>query len=250
MSEPKNYDKTSTPAVDVFNTKPVSDSSAAPGADTVTTPPTAPPIKGATWKNALIAKAAKLKPVHFVVLSVAIAVLWIFGPHLLRSSANERQPQSLDVVSSDPITVPENNSTTPQGATNSAAGPAHPEAVTPPSPSEIELQSKVDELQRRVALLEAALTNLVMRNNLTIQKEPTAAPPAPKPKAKRAASASLGKPKTLSEFTLNTIYRDQAWIQNDERTYIVQVGDTLNGLFILRIDPAARLVSTSNGVIR
>jgi hypothetical protein len=53
-----------------------------------------------------------------------------------------------------------------------------------------------------------------------------------------------------AKFSLNTVYASQAWIQDDERTYVVQAGDTLKGIAIVSIDAHGRRVITSQGVIR
>ncbi|MRT44573.1 hypothetical protein FGX00_01730, partial [Xylella fastidiosa subsp. multiplex] len=65
------------------------------------------------------------------------------------------------------------------------------------------------------------------------------------------ATMSIGTGTTKQgDFTLNTIYRDQAWIQNGERTYVVQVGDVIDGMHINHIDSSRRQVVTSLGTIR
>jgi len=54
-----------------------------------------------------------------------------------------------------------------------------------------------------------------------------------------------------SNYRINTVYRGQAWLQDTEqRTYIVQPGDNLNGMRILKVETKSRQVQTSLGPIR
>ena len=66
------------------------------------------------------------------------------------------------------------------------------------------------------------------------------------PPAQTIAPAPVTQP---SEYTVNTVYEHQAWVQRGDRTFAVQVGDDLDGMRILSIDAAARRVQTSRGAI-
>lgn len=54
----------------------------------------------------------------------------------------------------------------------------------------------------------------------------------------------------LAGYSLNTVFPGQAWIQAGQRVVVVRAGDRLDTLTIERIDPVARRVLTSGGVIR
>lgn len=53
----------------------------------------------------------------------------------------------------------------------------------------------------------------------------------------------------LAGFEVNTVYKDQAYVRHGDSTYIVQVGDTIEGVQILAIDADQRRVITPVGVI-
>lgn len=78
---------------------------------------------------------------------------------------------------------------------------------------------------------------------------PTAQPLAPLPSdTPPPAPAVVVAPG--SSYTLNTVYKHQAWIQGaDQRTYAVREGDIINGMRIISIDAAQRRVQTSHGTI-
>lgn len=134
---------------------------------------------------------------------------------------------------------------------------------TQPSAKEAELQAKVTELQNKLAQTEAQCpkcpvpvsTIAAMANKP--KSRPRRAGNAPR-QVTGAEIAATGKTvaadsdKTAKAgcFTINTIYRDQAWIQNATSTYVVQAGDVIGGLRIVRVEPAARQVVTNLGVIR
>ncbi|MRU28298.1 hypothetical protein [Xylella fastidiosa] len=129
-----------------------------------------------------------------------------------------------------------------------------------PTAKEIELQAKVDDLQGKLATTEAQAAKCpapIATANSNISK--------PKHRVRHistlphryvisttpTATMSIGTGTTKQgDFTLNTIYRDQAWIQNGERTYVVQVGDVIDGMHINHIDSSRRQVVTSLGTIR
>lgn len=66
----------------------------------------------------------------------------------------------------------------------------------------------------------------------------------------KAASNKTNKGVKASVFKINTIYSNQAWIQDANRTYVVTKGDFVRGLEIKEIDAKNRKIFTSNGVIQ
>lgn len=78
---------------------------------------------------------------------------------------------------------------------------------------------------------------------------PTAQPLPPLPSVAPAPAPAVVVPPG-SSYTLNTVYKHQAWIQGaDQRTYAVREGDIINGMRIISIDAAERRVQTSHGTI-
>lgn len=98
----------------------------------------------------------------------------------------------------------------------------------------------VSELATRVQALEA-------REAAT--KEAARARPVSTQGA-RSASAPRKPVHVLEEYAINTVYPDQAWIEKAGKLSVVQVGDTFDGMRVVRIDPATRIVVTSQGLIR
>ncbi|OKS58498.1 hypothetical protein [Pseudomonas syringae] len=195
----------------------------------------------------------KVKPWHLFVLVAVVAVIWIFGPKLGRSNAPAVQSQQFTAQN------------TPAAYSSiERPTPAHPvqEPSSPPPVSDqidlvqvksemetfakvtSELQSQVRELQAKIAVLESR------------PQEPTQKPKerqAPKERQERLASIktqATATPKALAGYGINTLYADQAWLVHDQKTFVVQVGDDVDGMRVLRIDPVARQVVTNLGVIR
>ncbi|CAH2902217.1 MAG: Flagellar hook-length control protein FliK [uncultured Paraburkholderia sp.] len=139
----------------------------------------------------------------------------------------------------------------PAAASAAAAQPAQPTV------KETELQAKVDDLQGKLATAEAqaakcpapvatASTN-VSKPKHRVRHVST----SPRRYVSSTPTTSIGAGTTKpGDFTLNTVYRDQAWIQNSERTYVVQAGDVIDGMRIVRVDASTRQVVTSLGTIR
>lgn len=105
----------------------------------------------------------------------------------------------------------------------------------------------VRELQAKVALVEQRLT----------EQKPQAAQPKPKAVVRPAASRTVIKtqgsdprPGQPVNYTINTIYNDQAWLETKDRTYIVQVGDEIDGMKVIKINASDRTVLTSAGLVR
>lgn len=269
MTTPNEPIQKQDPGVDIFNMQP---------------PPQqekgASGIKAKPSKQADKGFASKLGPVHFGAAAVIAAAVWIAWPSIFSSSApsvnsaprmlspneamneaNHARQQSA-VKSSTPQASPEQNApdAAADNSVSATAAASVPDAVpaaagTQPSAKEAELQAKVDELQGKLAqsTTQAANCPAPASNKSVTASAPRAhrvhstprryvsAPPAPRP------SDETVNPRG---FTLNTIYRDQAWIQNAERTYVVQEGEVIDGLRIERVEPNTRQVITSLGVIR
>lgn len=127
-----------------------------------------------------------------------------------------------------------------------------------PTAKETELQAKVDDLQGKLATAEAQAAKCpapVATASTNVSK--------PKHRVRHVSTSPrryvsttptttrIGTGTTKpGDFTLNTVYRDQAWIQNSERTYVVQAGDVIDGMRIVRVDASTRQVVTSLGTIR
>lgn len=245
MSDQSDKEQKPEASVDIFNMQP--DAKQEPAQAGIK----AEPLKTATAKpSALSGFAAKLEPVHFIGAVVVIAAAWIGWPAIF-----SRSPSSNSLNGSSKVLVPSEAMADASHAQQDSAPAAASDIAAPtslPSTKETELQVKVDELQSKLAVAAAQAAKCQV---------PASSIVATKPKSHRAYSAprryvsavpadSLVKTAKSAEFTLNTIYRGQAWIQNAERTYVVQAGDMISGLQIVRVEPTARQVVTSLGVIR
>lgn len=207
----------------------------------------------------------KIKPIHFVIVPLVVAIVIIAGRQMFHSGNsvpdNMLQPQTAMVSPTAQQPRPPT-----QNAPVPAQAPVQPEALQVPSENEAQLnaltqdihglsgtttslQAQVKELQAKVALLESKAATPPAATPKPVPKKVVhhkVTPPRPAAQS-TASSGPVAKP---GDFTVNTIFRDQAWIQNSERTYVVQAGDVVNGLKIIRIDPNSRRVVTNNGTIR
>lgn len=168
----------------------------------------------------------------------------------------------------------------PTAAVEAAAAPAvlkaGPDSVAPVAavlPQGVpvvdkELQMRVVTLEQSMAELQAKLALLEGRPGVDTTAGGTSAKAAkiaaakgdahktPKAKAPGASHLAKAPSKPISStlinkgFTLNTIYAGQAWIQDSEQVYVVQVGDLVGDMQIQSIDPKGRRVLTTKGVIR
>lgn len=106
------------------------------------------------------------------------------------------------------------------------------------------------ELKANLAVLMAQVKQL--NDAAEANKAAKAPPPAPAAAPKRAARPALPKaPGSVPGLKLNTVYPGQAWIDAPQgKTYIVQVGDVVEGARVLSIDEGARVVQTTRGPIQ
>lgn len=139
---------------------------------------------------------------------------------------------------------------------------------------EQELQAKADEATAKLEEAKQAAEKCAPPKKKPASKKKASAkkkPATPKPAVAKAKPrppvvatpmpvmpATLGEAAPViapapvpqpSEYTVNTVYEHQAWVQRGDRTYAVQVGDDLDGMRILSIDAANRRVKTSRGEI-
>lgn len=125
----------------------------------------------------------------------------------------------------------------------------------------VTLEQSMAEMQAKLALLEGrpGLDNTAGGTSAKAAKIAAAkgdAHQTPKAKAAGASRSAKAPSKPISTsivnkgFTLNTIYAGQAWIQDSEQVYVVQVGDLVGDMQIQSIDPKGRRVLTTKGVIR
>jgi len=125
-------------------------------------------------------------------------------------------------------------------------------AVTSQRISELHTENQavavaVREIQAKIALFEQRLTERAAH-------EPAATPTkVVRPAASATVINTKGsdkRPGKATDYAINTIYSDQAWLEAKDRTYIVQVGDVIDGLKVLKINAADRTVLTNAGLIR
>jgi type IV secretory pathway VirB10-like protein len=114
-----------------------------------------------------------------------------------------------------------------------------------PTPKTLELQARVDELQARVLSVEDKI----------LSQMPPAATETTRPTVKikrpvRPVRKKATEPDILKGFAVNTIYRNQAWVEKGDVTYVVQTGDAIEGVRIVSVDAQLRQVLTDHGLIR
>jgi hypothetical protein len=174
------------------------------------------------------------KPIHFGLAGVALAMAWIGWPYVSPVEGSPPQPATRLLMPATAEHLPVRAAPAP--ATDTAA-PTQPIAdyghTAPTGPMGV--PPFAQPMPTALAAPTAPPSRLPHRKRSTAQRS-------------RPVSLPLGP--ASSKFSLNTVYAGQAWIQDDERTYVVQAGDTIKGIAIISIDARERLVVTSQGAIR
>ena len=185
------------------------------------------PNEGSQTDIRIAARAKKAKPIHFGLGAIAIAMVWISWPYVFPKNLSTTQSASRLMLSAAPAPLPR-ITPTPAKQIASPAGKKLVDDYASPPP---------------------------FARPLALEMPPIV--PQSKPSARRAQTVSRGAKHTdatigpaTTKFSLNTVYRGQAWIQDEERTYVVQAGDMVHGIVIVSIDARERRVVTSQGVIR
>ena len=286
MSDPTDKDKQPDSYVDVFNMKP--DTKAGDQAGKTqhyaahTAKPRAAALQGFTSKISpvhfvvaalVIAGAWIAWPYMFRGSSSDTATTArMLTSNQAMSEANRAQQQYQMSANQVPASAPKTPTSSPAANDVASAGtasaatavtaessplPTSETAAQAQSTKEAELQAKVDDLQGKLAAAEAQVAKCPAP-----AAEATASVSKPKHRVRHVSTAlrryatsttatRIGTGGTKpGDFTLNTVYRDQAWIQNGERTYVVQAGDVIYGMRIVRVDASTRQVVTSLGTIR
>jgi intracellular multiplication protein IcmG len=124
-----------------------------------------------------------------------------------------------------------------------AYGEANREAITQVAASlkvtienQHRLQQQIDELQAKFALSSAPAA--------VAQAKPVVRTAARQP----ARAAALPEP--LSGMHLSAVQNGMAWVQWQDKTWAVEVGDTLGPVTVTGIDAPSRLVHTSAGTLQ
>ena len=218
-----------------------------------------------SWKD-------KVKPVYFLVLGGILVGGWALWPLLMSAST---QTLSTVVSPSMPIAPPAKDSQMPPQLENQADiyEPANQlDSYDQQNKKEdiadqdtalikstlIELQKQQQAIQAGQEELKAILLLLISQTKGVTEtekslKEQKSASTVKTENSKPQAIKNTSK-KTVSlppSLKINTIYPGQAWIDAPQgKTYIVHVGDMLEGAQILLIDESARVVHTTQGAIR
>ena len=251
------------------------------------TTPTAPRTdpKGSAPEKQGIARpkgrVPDIKPAYFVIAAVVIGAVWIAWPSARRSQpVPSRMLNSADAMSASAASLP-------ASAASSAEAVVAPDAMTASLASQVATASAPVAQDSVLAgsnvaptsastdprAMAAATPPLPAPAPATLATPPLASPsgacriPATATAGRarkfrhgtRLAIASATEPAAVTieagksaqpgDFVLNTVYRNQAWLQRGESTWVVQAGDVIDGLRILQVDAALRLVTTSRGVI-
>ncbi|AYN18972.1 MULTISPECIES: hypothetical protein [Pseudomonas] len=182
---------------------------------------------------------------HFLVLAVVLAAVFVLVPKMLpKAQTSAPQQQPTPVQQAAPVSNV-SDVLAPQEPLAPAADPeqagitveqlnALNEQVRSLGGIVVGLQKTIDELEAKVSLLEAApaASKKVVQQH-AVRRQPQAT-----------------QPSAVAGYRLNTVYADQAWLEHGDKTFVVQVGDLVDGVKIIGIDPVARRVTTSRGVIR
>ncbi len=235
---------------------------------------TAAPDPGSPAAPAATAPSSRVRPGHFILASALAAIVWVGWPALNRPTATGMSAGAGPTKGEpDRMPAPAAIAALPGPRQIPVASPPVSSSATPadfaasPKLATVEAQilreqadqatamiAAIDSVAARLTGVEARLSAMSQthsaRGNTTasIERSKPAGtrqrPPRPKtqePTGTRWAPAA---------FQLNTIFRDQAWIDYEDSIHVVQPGDRLGELTIVRIDAGTRQVHTTAGVIR
>jgi intracellular multiplication protein IcmG len=123
-----------------------------------------------------------------------------------------------------------------------AYGEANREAITQVAASlkvtienQHKLQQQIDELQAKFALSSAPVAQ---------------AKPVVRTAAARQPARAAVLPEPLSGMHLSAVQNGMAWVQWQDKTWAVEVGDTLGPVTVTGIDAPSRVVHTSAGTLQ
>jgi len=212
---------------------------------------------------------AKIKPVHVLILIGVLVMVWAVWPML----ANIGAPNVIVRMTSE---VPSTAMVTQDQQARGEKAEGYQKAISDerPTPQEKDknlpeqvifsiktalaelqdqqrsVQASQQELKASLQLLSAHVKQLSdQKEVLTAQKPLSTTPSTIKPAPTKAAAAKPAA--SLPGLKVNTVYPGQAWIDAPQgKTYIVHVGDVLEGAQVLSIDEKARVVQTTHGAIR
>ena len=217
--------------------------------------------KTARWQDRVGGK-------HFLIVGVLVVAAWIVWP-LLGGSNSQSTPIGPALQTSPSV------NSVPASQVQVAAAAATPMTL-PPADVErsdneardnneiVALRSALAVQEERQQVLQAGQqelkANLVvlmaqvkqLKDAAEANKAANSPPPASAAAPKRSARPAPAKaPASVPGLKLNTVYPGQAWIDAPQgKTYIVQVGDIVEGARVLSIDEGARVVQTTRGPIQ
>jgi intracellular multiplication protein IcmG len=99
------------------------------------------------------------------------------------------------------------------------------------------LQEQMKEAQAQISVLSARLSSLEAKPRAT-----------PRPVVKSASPVTSSSP--LTGMRLNSVQVGMAWVYWQDKTWAVQVGDSLGPVIVTAIDADSRQVHTSAGTIK
>lgn len=210
----------------------------------------------------------RISGVHVGSLVMLIAGAWIFWPQSGASKPNRLAapvPQAVSQSRPHDNARDSETASSARGADTRVAAPANADSQhdqTAVAADAMNKQILEEQAKQATALIEAInamnarLTLLEHRvsthppANATPEKLPAASSIRAKRQQRALPVRTVAAPAAEGGFTLNTIFRDQAWVTSGDQIHIVTAGDRLGGLTVTRIDAAKRQVVTSGGVIR
>ncbi|QCY09359.1 hypothetical protein [Pseudomonas sp. MPC6] len=207
------------------------------------------PTQEASPKRKMSSFVEKVKPWHFIAVVAVVAAIWIFAPKFLHSSASIPQGQQFTAQKAQPTYEAYERS----HPANPVEEPQNPPAAVSQQLDLIQVQGQMETFAKTTSELQGQVRELQAKIAV-LESRPQDAAPKAKDRVqvarKQPVAAASSTSKALAGYSINTVYTDQAWLQHDQKTFVVQVGDAFDGIRILRIDPVSRQVDTNLGVIR
>lgn len=215
--------------------------------------------------------AACIRTAHFVGIGIIAAGVWIVWPTSPHQKASHPLIPVSQAAQAEGSTMPPAQIASPvpigpaEDGLSARAPIGRPETASvatnlPPTTSSIDTQVLDEQARQATALIESI--NAVNRRLLALEERVASLPKMkastvpgsgkkshPQARAGRVGSVKPA-PDAPGNYRVNTIFRGQTWMADGEGVHVVQAGDKLGGMTVVKIDSAARTVLTDRGLIR
>jgi uncharacterized protein involved in copper resistance len=187
-----------------------------------------------------------LKPAYVVSAAIVLALVWAVRPLMFKDAPSGASSIAQNSAARKYFAEPSG------GHDDSVADKVEPAAeaaaLAATTVKFAELQHQVNDLQAQLAAAQASPPTCVAATPPALITTTASASQRSPTRVRLHHSVKPGP--VLSHYRINTLYPGQAWIEHEQRSWVVEPGSRINDLRVLRIDVATRTVVTTQGDIR